>query len=96
MMRSEFSFRRNGIKYDPIHDSIENQTEELGTKLANMPYRPLPGSGEVLLFGGTNVKDKKPNRIVYSYKEDQTEWTEFTEFPTSKYGHNGTDNKTSE
>lgn len=87
MMRSEFPFRRNGVRYDPEHDLVEQEADEIGTKLANMPYRPQPGSGEMLLMGGLNVKDNKPNRIVYSYKEDQNGWNEFAEFPSSRMAH---------
>lgn len=87
MMRSEFSYRRNRMTIDPDHDLAEPEADEMGTKLANMPYMPQPGSGEMLMIGGMNVKENKANRIVYSFKEDQMEWTEFAEFPSSRIGH---------
>ena len=87
MMRSEFPCRRNRLVIDPDHDLAEPDADEIGTKLANMPYRPQPGSGEILMIGGFNVKDSKPSKVIYSFTEDQIEWNEFTEFPSSRIGH---------
>jgi hypothetical protein len=90
MMRCEFPFRRNTLtgNYNPDGNFIENaDEEEIGTKMANMPYKPVPGAGEMLLIGGRDIKTSKSNRTIFSYKEDQLEWIEFAQFPSSRMGH---------
>ena len=87
MTRLEFPYRRNRLAIDPSHDLAEPDADEIGTRLANMPYRPQPGSGEILMIGGVNVKNNRPSRVLYSFKEDQMQWNEFAEFPSSRIGH---------